>query len=318
MNTTKLSNLWSVFLLLYCYLFLFIFPSFFIFIDREDAVTGTPAVAFSVLIAGSMLWIAVLLYFLNITLLRPLRHRWRASRLLRNGEKRQGIIHHRKVLNNSKNKETVQLDIRFENLKGARISREFIVIDNLPEQYRFAEEKPLNMALDPRARAPYAVFEGQRFGLDRFWQIIHSLLFLLIAAVPTWLLITSYSLYNFGYGWRFLRFYHPFFFEPILALIAIFLLNRLMNKPQRNKLLFSGKGTQATIHTYRQTGMYANEQPLIAFDISYQDEQGQTHHKVFKKIINQANLHTLASIQTLDILYNPDKPTDFIVINQPV
>ena len=317
MDISKISKFWSIFWLLYVYFFLFIFPCFFIFLDRGDAASGTPELAFSVLISGCILWIAVLLYYLNITLLRILRHRISAKRLLRNGVKRQGIVHHRELLGKTGSTEHLLLHVRFENLSGCRVGKEFTVHDHQPGQYRYAEGKTLSMALDASARAPYAVFEGQQFGKSLSWKITIVSFFLLLAAVPVGILLTSYSFYSFGYGWRFLRFYHPFFYEPVLALVALFFINRFANKPNRNRLLLTGKAAQATVHSFRQTGTYINEQPQIAFEISYRDQQGQLHKAIFKKVVNILHLGSLNRVKTLDVLYNPDKPTDFIVLDKP-
>ena len=308
----RLSYFWRAFWAFYLFFFLFIFPNFFGGGWAEEAVTGSAKQAFLVLGIGFFLWLLLFCYLAKLTLLVNYCRKRKFRKLSQKGLEQLGVIHSRSVLRAGAHKEKLELEIRFENLQGARVGVEFNVVDKQLERFRYQEGSHVQLAIDPTFRRPIVVLEDSVTLFSPLGKITTVVMFVLLVAAALGVLLLDYSLYSGGNGWRFLRFYHPFFYEPILGLLALWLVSYYIGGTRRLKLKMISKHASAQVLSYYQTRTYINEQPVVAFDLSFKDTQGRSQKTTLKQIIPFTELNYLPQIKNIDILYNPDNPQQVV------
>ena len=211
---------------------------------------------FLVLGIGLFLWLILLWYLLKLTLFSNYFRKRKYRRLSEKGLGVLGIIHNREVIKSSHTKEKLALGIRFDNLIGTRVGTTFTVIDKQPELLRYQEGKQVNLAIDPSLKRPMVVLAEDVTLASPLGKLATLVLILLLIIASIGMLLFYYHEYSEGYGWRFLRFYHPFFFEPVLGLIVLSLLSYFLGGSSKSRLKLQAKEAIAQVISYRQTGMY--------------------------------------------------------------
>lgn len=216
-----------------------------------------------------------------------------------------GVVHDANQLN---------LRLAFRNLSGTAVEIPYELNDGKPYQKRFEVGNTIEMSvsLDPRKATfvPKAIQVSRNKGTV----LLYSLIFLLLFIVAVGYLVFSYSMESQGNGWRFLRLSHPWISVPLINIgVAAFIqiLLRLISKASGNPeqalhMIMYGIKTTGNILSYRQTGMYINEQPQVQFEIEYTDQKGNKRVTVCKKIVSLLDIHKLDS-GSKEIMYLPNQ-----------
>ena len=149
--------------------------------------------------------------------------------------------------------------------------------------------------------------------------ILYSVIFFLILSAAIIYPVFSYRLESQGAGWRFLRLSHPWISLPLINMGVGLFIMRLMrfigkasgSTKQPLRMLMYGIKTTGTILSYKQTGMYINEEPQVQFEIEFTDQQDYRHKTVYKKIVSLLDIHKL-DCGPKEIMYLQDEPERII------
>lgn len=211
--------------------------------------------------------------------------------------------------------QTLELELRLNNLAGTPVLISYEINDTKPEQRRYEIGESVAMRLDPELRPPAIVPDNvlAKKTTPKTRNYTYGFFALILFALGY--LIFSYWLQNNGSGWRFLHFWHPWVMIPIWGLTFGWLLLQVLvgrliggvGSKDTNELVFKGKATRASVINAAQTGTYINEQPQVKYEIVFTDDRGNVHNASFKKIVNLMDLHTVGHKEQM-ILYLPDNP----------
>lgn len=221
-----------------------------------------------------------------------------------------GIIH-----------DTAVLDLRlaFTNLVGTTVELPYQLNDGKPHERRFEVGNTIEMSASLEGKKATFVPKTLYISFNKGFIIVYSFIFLLIVAVAAGYPIYSYATESQGSGWRFLRLSHPWISVPLINMgvgAFIWVLLRFIGKAsgdpeQPLRMVMYGIKTTATVLSYRQTGMYINEQPQVQFEIEYTDEQGKTRTTLCKKIVSLLEIHKLDN-GPKEIMYLSNEPEKIV------
>lgn len=213
------------------------------------------------------------------------------------------------------------LDLRlaFKNLVGTPVELPYQLNDGKPHERRFEVGNTIEMSASLVGKNATFVPKTIQISRNKGFIIFYAFIFLLILAAAVGYPIYSYALESQGSGWRFLRLSHPWISVPLINMgvgafiwVLLSFIGRASGNPEQAlRMVMYGIKTTATVLSYRQTGMYINEQPQVQFEIEYTDDQGNTRTTLCKKIVSLLEIHKLDN-GPKEIMYLSHEPEKII------
>ncbi|WP_274585035.1 DUF3592 domain-containing protein [Neisseria leonii] len=288
--------------------FTFIFPLYFYYggkwhNNKFEAVGG--------LVLGIFLWL--LLFCVVIRRMR--KHQ--KIRFLYQSLAKQGQKVNARIIGNhtqqSSRGAVVDLVVEFENLAGTTVQATMSCMDLRPQERRYEVGKTLILYLNRQSgeHLPFAI-DGGEFNYNKTVDIV----FLIIAiSYSIAAFIISHHLYSQGDGIRWLSFFHPWVFSPMIGIIIYAFLGKIgqgffrgLNQEEKNRLLLYGLKTRGEIIRFDITGESLNDQPTMLIGFKYQDNQRHTHQIERKQTVFIHELSDWKKGDVVDLLYLPDRP----------
>lgn len=218
-------------------------------------------------------------------------------------------------------KDTTVLDLRlaFKNLAGTTVEVPYQLNDAKPYENRFEVGRTIEMRANLDGENATFVPRTMQVSRNKNIVFLYSFILLLILAAAIAYPIFAYIQESQGSGWRFLRLAHPWISVPLINIgvgVFIWLLLKFISKAsgeteQPLRMVMYGVKTTANILSYRQTGMYINEQPQVQFQIEYTDQQGNRRMISCKKIVSLLEIHKLDK-GPREIMYLPNEPEKIV------
>ncbi|MBC9933859.1 hypothetical protein [Chitinophaga qingshengii] len=283
---------------------------------REGLNDTNPYLAIALLLLSVVLWgILVVRWFRNWILL-PFKMKRNADYLLREGEHRDARILESlqgKTVNNTVEK---KLTLGLKNFVGTDITEKLELIDTRPSEMRYEKGKSIRLVIDKTLKLrPYMMVDGGQAGLNPGRIILLVVGWLVLTIAIVWYFYFSYTTESNGYGWRFMKFYHPLVLCPLILFLTRYglgLLLKLFTGGDPGKLLhvkYFGVQTMADVVNATQTGTYINEQPQVKFELRYRDTYGKTYTAALKKIVSLIDLGTVRQ-EKISIFYLKENPSE--------
>lgn len=303
----------TLFWLVFIAYFIFVHPAIIYYatsFPNPNLADANPTLAMGYLGLSVLLWLLVFSVSLRLIIKYTITAKKNIIRLNESGRRLSSKIIESKTNNNN----TTSILLELNNLQNEKITHRLEFKDRQPEKRRFTLGNQIYLRVDETFKKnPYVVIEGTQ-------SRINPLPFLLWALFIVGVVYYGYYTYHLesaGYGWRFLQVWHPLVLCPALvfllggfyyAVVTRSFLKSHIGGVGDLSLKFQGRKTMATINNVRQTGTYINEQPEVAFDITYNDDMRRTHHKVIKKIVSLLEVGSVSSHKQLPVFYNPKNP----------
>ncbi|WP_343669274.1 hypothetical protein [Chitinophaga sp.] len=201
----------------------------------------------------------------------------------------------------------LQLRLAFTNLAGTPVEVGYELMDSKPAERRYEKGSQIELIVNMKKKGGLVVPKGVQVVRNEPMVFLYTFIFLVLIGVAVY--------YPVFVDWRYFILPHPWTLIPLINLgTAIFIgfLIGLIGKASgvsthSLRMVMYGVRVQGEIVSYRQTGMYINEQPQVAFNIEYTDKQGMQHSIVIKKIVSLLETHKLAT-GPVEIMYLPEDP----------
>ncbi|WP_118973228.1 hypothetical protein [Taibaiella koreensis] len=296
----------------------------FLYYTADDLPNAGPlpgqsaAASFFYLGLGALLWLIAIVLYGRFFLLQTV---WGKRKLLRTIDKGISIparIKEKTVKKVRGGMEVLDLNLSFTNLSGTPVTARYELNDARPAERRFEPGSSLDLRAYDDGNEIHLLPATVQVSVRLWAVVIYTLGFLLILAFALGYPLWSYQWESQGYGWRFLKLWHPWLLVLAINLGCVFLLrlfflflSKATGSASQLKWALYGIRTTATITDYRQTGLTINDQPQIQFEVHFTDKWGARQQATHKEIVTLVDLHRL---QTGDkeIIYLPDKPLAFL------
>lgn len=301
----------------YAFGFVYLFPLFFIPLDRW---LYHPVFATISLFIGIVGWLGFTYLIYKNRILWPKKLKRQIHELKQNGVRTPGEIKSKSLISRHKNGvEEILLTVEFSNHRQTMIESELAFQDSQPELQRFNAGSTIALRLNQEVNSfPLIIETAQahtslRAGyLWMLFNVVYSII----------LFVVLYYLFSGFTGWRFLSIFSPWVYGPywgmlVFRLLGMFssagLLFKLRSTHQsdvQNELLLYGLKAQAHVTTIKRTGVTINDQPEVLISFNFEDIRGKTHYQVFKKIIP---LDTI-ELRDSSVLYLENNPNIFELV----
>ncbi|KPE49113.1 hypothetical protein [Chryseobacterium indologenes] len=308
---------WAVYILFFC----IPFPIFIYTVTSEHSVEprNTEIVSYVYLGFSLMIWLYVIIFFINNLLVKTFKEKNTITRILQNGIPREAEIVDYKLLkyNAKSNTNLIQIVLSFRNLGDAPIRHQMMFYDTKPEEKRFASGSKVKVLLNKDlSSAPYFILEGQKTRFNNSGMALRIVFIVLLILYVIGLYGYFYLRESIDFGWRFLTFMHPIIFSGIMFILFVLVYQLIFGKLLRNKnekILFAGRSAEAQIISVSQTGLTVNDQPQIMFQVSFKDFRGNDHIAVYKKIVNLLDLSSIPKQGKIGIMYDENDPKKIMI-----
>lgn len=309
---------WALYMLVFC----IPFPIFIYTMTSEVATEPRNSLLVSYIYLGISLviWLYVLIFFINNLLLKTFKAKNTISHILSNGISRNAkIIDYKLIKYNAKsNINIIQIVLSFQNLRNIFIEHEMMFHDVKPQEKRFNVGNTVKVLLNPNtSQDPYFILAGQKTKFNGIGMVFRIFFTVFMIAYVIGLYYYFYTKESFDFGWRFLTFMHPIIFSGVMFLLTILVYQMIVGKFFKNtkeeRILFAGRNADAEIITVSQTGLTINNQPQIMFQVSFKDFKGKEHIAVYKKIVDLLNLASVPKEGKIEIMYDENDPQKIII-----
>jgi len=216
-------------------------------------------------------------------------------------------------LRTRKQMEQKEVLLEMPNLQGTTIRHRMPVNDSRPYEHRFEAGKQITVLVDPSfQKYPYLIPEGATGKVNYSLYLAWLAALTAIAGAYTYF----YQAESQGYGWRFMKPWHPLIISAIallfFGLILYFIFGRLLGGRNLGgkrlaRIKFDGIQTMARMTNIGQTGTYVNEQPQVKFDLEFTDNTGHTRNVSLKKIVSLLQMPNVQQPEVA-IFYLPADP----------
>lgn len=312
-----MKGFWSYFWVVYMLFFAIPFPMLIYYNTREGLSDTNPYLAITWLLLSVILWGMVAQRWFRNWILLPFKMKWNIDYLLGEGEKREArVIESKDGKQVKSDMITKEMTISLRNFVGTEITEKLELVDSRPGEMRYEKGRIIYLMIDKTLKArPYLIVDTTQADVKMGRMLLLILAWLGLVGAIVWYYYFSYNMENDGYGWRFMKFYHPLVLCPLILFIARFglgMLLKLFSGGDPDTLLrikYYGVRTNAQVVAASQTGTYINEQPQIKFELRYQDEYGKTYTATLKKIVPLIDLG-MARQETVSIFYLKEKPSE--------
>lgn len=298
----------------------------FLYYNAEDMPNAGPMpgqsaeTSFVYLGLGTLLWLIIIWLSARLLLNRVFFDKRKLLHAVKAGQPVIARILERRVRNVTGSMESLVLRLSFTNLSGATIESDYELNDSRPLERRYEPGSSLEMrAFDDGKQVyllPATIQVSVRWGVV----VAYTFLFLLILAAAIGYILLSYRWESQGYGWRFLKLWHPWILVPVINLGTIFI-GRLFlgfigkvtsgNTGDPLRWALYGIRTKATVLRYEQTGTMVNDQPQIRFELVFTDQKGVRQQVQHKEIVSLVELHHLHTGDRY-IIYLPENPREIM------
>lgn len=205
-----------------------------------------------------------------------------------------------------RNMAVLQLKLAFTNFSGTPVEVNYQLMDSKPEENRYEKGKMLELSVNMKVKGGQIVPKGVKAEPNVPMIYLYTFIFLVLIGVAVYFPLAE--------DWRYFVLPHPWTLIPLInlgtALFIGFLLKMIVKASgDKNsvRMVVNGLKVTAEILSYRQTGMYINEQPQVAFNLEFTDKQGTRHSMVVKKIVSLLEVHKLET-GPVEIMYLPEDP----------
>lgn len=276
-------------------------------------------VAFTYLGLGIVIWVSAIILYTRFFIKAVFTDKKQLEKTAQEGIEITAKIISKKQTGVFRDMAILDLELAFNNLVGTPVQIPYQLNDGKAFENRFEVGNTIQMRANLNGKqatfVPKQMQVVRNSGITILYVLIFVFLLLAAFAYP----IFSYWLESNGSGWRFLKISHPWIMVPLINLgvgFIIWLIARTIGKANSNpaeplRMVLYGLKVNAQILSYRQTGMYINEQPQVAFELEYTDQQGIKQSFVYKKIISLLEIHKLDK-GNVDIMYLPNEPQNIV------
>lgn len=298
----------------------------FLYYNAEDLPNAGPmpgqsaATSFLYLGLGTLLWLIIIWLSARFLLNRVFFDKRKLLHAVKAGQPVIARILEKRVCNVIGSMEGLVLRLSFINLSGATIEADYELNDSRPPERRYEPGSSLEMRAYNDGKQVYLLPAGIQVSVRAFVVVAYIFLFLLILTVAVGYLLLSYRWESQGYGWRFLKLWHPWILVPAINLGTVFVgslflkfIGRLTsgNTGQPLRWALYGIRTKASVLRYEQTGTMVNDQPQIRFELVFTDQKGVRQQVQHKEIVSLVDLHHLHAGER-DIVYLPENPREIM------
>lgn len=275
--------------------------------------------AFIYLGLGLVIWVSAIIVYTRFFIKAIFTDKKKLEKTAQEGIDITAKIIDKKQTGTFKDMAILNLQLAFNNLAGTPVQIPYQLNDGKPFENRFEAGNTIQMCANLNGKqatfVPKQMQVVRNSGMTTLYVLIFIFLLLAAFVYP----IFSYWLESDGAGWRFLKISHPWIMVPLInfgAGIIIWLIVRTIGKVNGHlaeplRMVLYGLKANAQILSYRQTGMYINEQPQVAFEMEYTDQQGIKQNFVHKKIVSLLDIHKLGTTN-VDIMYLPNEPQKIV------
>lgn len=313
-------------MLIFCVPFLIFFcvpfPIFIYLMSEETAMEprNSLAVSYGYLGFSLLIWLYILVFFINNFFIKMFRQKNMIRSILKNGIPRYAKIIRYKLIRYfpKTNVNAIQIVLSFPNLQNTVIEHEMMFHDSKPQEKRFDVGKSVKVLLNPNvSQEPYFILNDQKVEFNTLGIVLRAVFIVLLIAYVIGLYYYFYMRESFDFGWRFLTFMHPIIFSGIMTLIYILayqlIIRKFFKNTKEERILFTGRNAEANIMSVSQTGVTVNDQPQIIFQVSYKDFRGNEHIATYKKIISLLNLSSVPKAGKIEIMYDENDPKNIMI-----
>ncbi|RQO38094.1 hypothetical protein DBR39_14560 [Chryseobacterium sp. KBW03] len=309
---------WGALLFFFCVPF----PIFIYMMSDEFATEprNSLAVSYGYLGFSLLIWIYVIVFFINTLFIKTFKEKNTMQSILQNGIPREAKIIDYKLLKYipKTNINVIQIVLSFPNLRNILIEHEMMFQDSKPQEKRFNTGNKVKVLLNPNvSQEPYFILSDQKVRFNTLGIVLRIVFGILLIAYVIGLYSYFYTRESFDFGWRFLTFMHPIIFSGVMTIIYVLAFQLIVGKFFKNKkeeyILFSGRNAEANIISVSQTGLTVNDQPQIMFQVSFKDFRGVEHIAVYKKIVTLLNLSSVPKQGIVEIMYDENDPKKIII-----
>lgn len=309
---------WGAFLIFFCVPF----PIFIYMMTEEVTIEprNSLAVSYGYLGFSLLIWLYILMFFINNLFVKTFKQKNTIHSILRNGIPRDAKIIRYQLLKYfpKTNMNAIQIVLSFPNLRNTVIEHEMMFHDSKPQEKRFDVGNRVEVLLNPNiSQEPYFILKDQKVGFNTTGMVLRITFIILFIAYVIGLYYYFYMRESFDFGWRFLTFMHPIIFSGIMALIYVLVFQLIIGKFFKNnkeeRILFAGKNAGAHILSVSETGVTINDQPQIMFQVSFKDFRGNEHIATYKTIVSLLNLSSVPKTGTIEIMYDENDPKKIMI-----
>ncbi|QJB34045.1 hypothetical protein HF329_23245 [Chitinophaga oryzae] len=312
-----MKGFWSYFWVVYMLFFAIPFPMLIYYNTREGLSDTNPYLAITWLALSVILWIILVQRWFRNWILLPFKMKRNMDYLLREGERREARVIESKDGKQFKHDMiTKGMTVSLRNFVGTPITEKLELVDTKPGEMRFEKGRVIYLMIDKTLKLrPYLTVDTAQADIKAGRMLLTVLLWLLIVGAIAGYYYFSYHLENDGYGWRFMKFYHPLVLCPVILFATHFGLGALLklfsggDPDTLLRIKYYGIQTMAEVVSASQTGTYINEQPQVKFELRYKDEYGKTYNTELKKIVSLIDLG-MTRQETVSVFYLKDKPSE--------
>ncbi|WP_160136507.1 hypothetical protein [Chryseobacterium sp. c4a] len=278
------------------------------------------AVSYGYLGFSLLIWLYILVFFVNNLFIKTFKQKNTIHSILRNGIPREAkIIRYQLIKYFPKtNMNAIRIVLSFPNLRNIVIEHEMMFHDSKPQEKRFDVGNRVKVLLNPNvSQEPYFILSDQKVGFNASGMVLRIVFIVLFIAYVIGLYYYFYVRESFDFGWRFLTFMHPIIFSGVMTLIYVLVFQLIVGRFFRNtkeeKILFAGRNAEANIISVSQTGTTVNDQPEIIFQVSFKDLRGNQHIATYKKIVSLLNLASVPKAGMIEIMYDENDPKKIMI-----
>ncbi|MEW2920612.1 hypothetical protein AB1A65_04030 [Muricauda sp. ANG21] len=215
----------------------------------------------------------------------------------------------------------LEIEVVFENFSGYPIQRGLRFRDSKPHLNRFKKDGKVRITLDPNKKPnpPYFLHSG-KYKVSLIYILLCSLFTITYVAGCYFLMgeaisrIVSAPRYHENLFSNSSETTETLLFVSIILIVLNYILKKTglltskRTKSQNWDLMYYGLGTMATVTSYEDTGTLINENPVVKFNYTYEDEAGNTLVGSDKKIVGKLEVIGLPDIHEIEIMYLPNNP----------
>ncbi|NML35778.1 hypothetical protein HHL17_01090 [Chitinophaga sp. G-6-1-13] len=312
-----MKGFWSYFWVVYMLFFAIPFPMLIYYNTREGLSDTNPYLAIAWLLLSVILWGILIWRWFRNWILMPFKMRRNIDYLLREGEKREARVVESKDGKQVKTDMiTKEMTLGLRNFVGTEITEKLELVDSRPGEMRYEKGRIIHLMIDKALKLrPYLIVDTTQANVKAGRMLLIVLVWLGLVGAIIWYYYFSYNMENDGYGWRFMKFYHPLVLCPLILFVSrlgLGMLLKLFSGSDPDTLLhikYYGVQTMAEVVSATQTGTYINEQPQVKFELRYQDTNGKTYTATLKKIVSLIDIGMVRE-KAVPIFYLKDKPSE--------
>lgn len=306
---------------LYTFGFTVVLPVFLYYTTEGfgEPLQESATIAFTYLGLGIVIWIVAIIAYARFFIKAVFTDKKKLEKTAQEGIDITAKIIDKKQTGTFKDMAILNLQLAFNNLAGTPVQIPYQLNDGKAFENRFEVGNTIQMRANWNGKqatfVPKQMQVVRNSGMTTLYVLIFIFLLLSAFVYP----VFSYWLESNGSGWRFLKISHPWIIVPLINFgvgVIIWLIVRTIGKVNSNlaeplRMVLYGLKANAQILSYRQTGMYINEQPQVAFELAYTDKKGIKQSLVHKKVVSLLDTHKLGTT-TVDIMYLPNEPQKIV------